>query len=285
MLIDTTPTKENSPDVPMLFWKMLSADDKKEYLLLKESFQNPNQKERHHSSIQNDLRLVVNFIERRKDLQEPRSIVSGICFTGSYICVNTSQLKCLLGRCKSSINNLFQQLGYVSGKTKVRQYILTVLPLLHRDPSLLRQWTMRCAEPNTRPISIIPLPNILDKRNSSTSSSRNHLPLPILGSSLHSPPRQQVQPDNVGFNSPMSLPKMTEIDTNFDDNLFMNDCLGDLCFPSTVPRPMSTPNFGFEYDDPNRAVNNQNRFGIMMNEDDLKHSEPVEWYSVYDKYE
>jgi hypothetical protein len=65
----------------------------------------------------------------------------------TFICVNTRQLKDFLGRCKSSINGSFQQLGYVAvpTKSKARTCVLSLLPGLVNEPNILRQWTVRGA--------------------------------------------------------------------------------------------------------------------------------------------
>ncbi|OHT00797.1 hypothetical protein TRFO_07779 [Tritrichomonas foetus] len=134
------------------FWELLPCEDKIEFISLREALHAQHcsiHKDHTNSTFQNDLQMIYAFIERRPDQKEIRSIVSGICFAGNYICVNTRQLKHFIGRCKSSINNGFQQLGYVSAKTKVRNCIISALPSLLHDPALLRQWTMRFSENQT----------------------------------------------------------------------------------------------------------------------------------------
>ena len=113
---------------PQEYWNKLSQEDQTAYLQLKETLGGENStKSRHQSGFQKDLNLVRNFIERRPDQQDLRSIVCGIYFGGKYVCVNTRQLKYLIGRCKSSINNGLQSMGYISSKQRVRQIILSVL--------------------------------------------------------------------------------------------------------------------------------------------------------------
>jgi hypothetical protein len=92
-----------------------------------------------------ELTIVLQFLERSQENLEARSVVAGVCFAGSVACVNTRQLKGFLKRCKSSINGSFQQIGYIAlrTKSKARQSVTTVLPSLHNEPSILRQWTVR----------------------------------------------------------------------------------------------------------------------------------------------
>jgi hypothetical protein len=87
----------------------------------------------------------LSYIERSSIGIEERSILVGVAFAGPYICVNTRQLKLLIGRCKSSINGNFQQLGYTSLRTKSGELLSTILPSLVNEMTVLRQWTVRCA--------------------------------------------------------------------------------------------------------------------------------------------
>ena len=137
--------KTDDVSVPFHFWEQLSEEDKEEYIKMRKEFIN-NSSNRHGISLSNDLNRIQSFNERNKENQEIRSIVSGVYFSpnNQYICVNTGQLKSLLGRCKSSINNSFQYMGYSTAKNKIKQTVSSALPPLANDASLLRQWTMRC---------------------------------------------------------------------------------------------------------------------------------------------
>ena len=93
------------------------------------------------------MTTILQFLEQSESGREWRCILAGVAFAGPFICVNTRQLKNFLGRCKSSINGSFQQLGYVAVRTKskAKSCVLSVIPSLANDPNLLRQWTVRCA--------------------------------------------------------------------------------------------------------------------------------------------
>ncbi|OHT02367.1 hypothetical protein TRFO_30561 [Tritrichomonas foetus] len=173
----TTAQLGHSP--PLTFWEQLSVEDKNEYHHLRESFHQQHiahTKTRSNSStFQSDLRSILNFIERRAEQQEARSIVCGVSLGNNFVCVNTRQLKYLIGKCKSSINNGFQQLGYISAKNKVKQCLISVLPNLVHDSTLLRQWTVRCAEPNAVPLRKILL----------TTQQRPMLPTPQINMNIH----------------------------------------------------------------------------------------------------
>lgn len=141
------------------FWNLLSQDDKDEYYRLKKSFHNGQasnhlqknsiitNKDQRSPNFYKELAVALNYIERDSYHREERSIICGVAFAGPYICVNTRQLKNFIGRCKSSINGSFQQMGYSALRTKVkaRNCVTTVIKLLKSEPTILRQWTVRGA--------------------------------------------------------------------------------------------------------------------------------------------
>lgn len=159
---------ESDPPQPSKFWGMLNTDDKMEFLKLRTTFHRSGSasgKDRRVATFQKELRSILLFLERDSLHGEERSIVSGIAFAGPFICVNTRQLKAFLGRCKSSINGSFQQMGYVAlrTKTKARNCIATILKPLIKEQAILRQWTVRCAARNAQccfvssfPVSSLP---------------------------------------------------------------------------------------------------------------------------------
>lgn len=129
-------------------WDLLPEADKEIYTTLRTAFQSTTKstsREQKKIQFKSEIRSILDFIESSDRDREDRSIVSGIAFTGPFICVNTRQLKNLIGKCKSSINGCFQQLGYVAVKTKpkARTVVLSILPSLHGDPGAQRQWTVR----------------------------------------------------------------------------------------------------------------------------------------------
>ena len=159
---------ESDPPQPTKFWNMLTAEDQKEFLKLKTAFHRSGTasgKDRRVATFRKELCSVLAFLERDSAHREERSIVSGIAFAGPFICVNTRQLKAFLGRCKSSINGSFQQMGYVAlrTKTKARNCITTIMRPLFKEQTILRQWTVRCAARNAEccfvssfPVSSLP---------------------------------------------------------------------------------------------------------------------------------
>ena len=136
--------------LPATYWNNLSQNDKAEFLKLRNQLhqsQKTSVKDRRLVSFSNEMTTILQFLEQSETGRECRCILAGVAFAGPFICVNTRQLKNFLGRCKSSINGSFQQLGYVAVRTKskAKSCVLSVIPSLASDPNLLRQWTVRCA--------------------------------------------------------------------------------------------------------------------------------------------
>jgi len=100
--------------------------------------------ESHSYVFRRELSRVTQYIDRRPEDKEKRAIAVGFAAYGSMICVNTKNLKQLLSRCKSSVNNGFLQLGYISIKTKSKAQacLATILPPLGNTIAG-RKWSVR----------------------------------------------------------------------------------------------------------------------------------------------
>lgn len=123
----------------------LSRADAEEYRRLRDSFSASSSHDRHQATFQQEIKNIIQFVERSKEDREERALAAGLIYTGTYFCVNTQQLKKLIGRCKSSINSGFQQMGFMSMKmkTRARSCLFSALPSLMNDTSSARQWTVR----------------------------------------------------------------------------------------------------------------------------------------------
>jgi len=180
----------------------LSPDDLSEFNKLKEYFhqqQSTKQSDRHVSSFPQEIQKIIMFIERRVDDRENRAIASGLAYNGSFICVNTRQLKHFIGRCKSSINSGFQQLGYSSLKTKSRAHacLLSVLPSLSNDVISSRQWTVRICMAFPQFIPVMEIRPIIPQMTQKVSK-----PIPLVVPMIANPNRQQTSPPEIGWENP-----------------------------------------------------------------------------------
>jgi hypothetical protein len=177
-------------------WASLSPDDRQEFLRLRTLFHDHAKlqpKDRRSMSFSQDLLVLLEFIERSSAGREDRAILVGLAFAGPYICVNTRQLKALMGRCKSSINGSFHVLGYASMKSKASECLAAVLPSLTKEPPLLRQWTVRCASDRARfcfasrhcPLPFVPDEIVIEVPRTVVqqppAKPMRPIPLPILG--------------------------------------------------------------------------------------------------------
>ena len=141
-------SRSSEISLPPQYWNALSQDDRCEFMRLRSNFrQGPKvtSKDFRIVTFSKELSIVIRYLERSPENAEARCVLVGVCFVGPYVCVNTRQLKTFLGRCKSSINGSFQQLGYVALKTKAKAKacVITALPSLQNNQSILRQWTVR----------------------------------------------------------------------------------------------------------------------------------------------
>ena len=166
------PARTHEISLPQAYWNVLSTEDKTEYMKLRANFlqgQKISSKDRRIVTFRKELVMVLKYIQRTEVHQEERSVLVGVCFAGPVICVNTRQLKGFLGRCKSSINGSFQQMGYVALRTKAkaRSCVVAVMPSLQNDQNILRQWTVRYAGDEAQfcflsTFSSVPLPQITE---------------------------------------------------------------------------------------------------------------------------
>ncbi|OHS93058.1 hypothetical protein TRFO_12071 [Tritrichomonas foetus] len=139
--------------VPRNHWNQLTSEDQATFKQLHIHFlqqQKEHIKERKTSFFFNDVLMLMKYIDYTALRRDDRAICTGLAFSGPFACVNTQQLKIILGRCKSSINNSFQQIGYdaVKNKSKSREAVLAIIPSLITEQNTLRKWTVRCVSEN-----------------------------------------------------------------------------------------------------------------------------------------
>ena len=136
--------------VPRNHWTALTREDQTTFMQLHLHFirqQKEHMKDRRNNTFFNDIQCLLQFIEYSPIRKDDRAICVGLACSGPFVCVNTQQIKIILGRCKSSINNSFQMIGYEAVKTKgkSREAILSIIPALSNEQNTLRKWTVRCA--------------------------------------------------------------------------------------------------------------------------------------------
>ena len=194
--------------LPSHYWNRLSTEDQLEFTSLRSHFHQSQKmptKDRRLVSFSNELSVILKFIERSESTREIRTILCGVAFGGPFICVNTRQLKNFLGRCKSSINGSFQQLGYVAVRTKskARDCVLAIIPSLINDQDILRQWTVRCACDSAMFCFVTSIPNLVFPEITEDDLNDDHHTRPVI-TPLSRSYSQNV--DSIRRNLPNQLP-------------------------------------------------------------------------------
>jgi hypothetical protein len=85
-----------------------------------------------------------------------RCLVTGFVQLDDPLAINVTQLHPLIDNCKSSINGPLRRMGFSEKVTTVPAYnqLFNVIPALRRNPTELRQWTIRCkTDPQSGPVS------------------------------------------------------------------------------------------------------------------------------------
>jgi hypothetical protein len=135
------------PDFPQ-FWNLLTDSDQMTYISIRQALSSSACKhQRHHSTTINKdiITSLRGFIIRNDRDDWKRSIVCGICWLRDGIAINTRQLSLLVGKCKSSVNAMFQNLGYTTIPS-ARDYapsLVEFFPILKDNFAELRKWTIR----------------------------------------------------------------------------------------------------------------------------------------------
>ena len=203
-------SRDDPQNVPFLYWNQMTSEDKEEYVKLRKKFhdfQRTPSKDRRVISFQHELELILSFVECRPANREIRSICCGAAFGGCYVCVNTRQLKNFMGRCKSSINGSFHQLGYIGlkAKTKAKQCLSNILSTLVNDQNLFRQWTVRCTGNEAMscfvssfPVSLLPPIQAEDLNDGPIQNSESSAaPLTASSMPINIPPSVTPEPTPV----------------------------------------------------------------------------------------
>jgi hypothetical protein len=134
------------------YWALLDDVDKVSYLAMRQALSSSACKHRRHhaTEINRDvLATIRSFVMRNNAEDWKRALVCGICWLPGAIAINTRQLRQLLSKCKSSINSMFQSLGYtaVPTTTDYGSALAGAFPLIKDNFAELRQWTIRSAKP------------------------------------------------------------------------------------------------------------------------------------------
>jgi hypothetical protein len=134
-----------------LYWALLSDTNKGEYLAMRQALSSSACKHRrnHSKEINQDIVTTIRSFVMRNDADDwKRGLVCGICWLDADIAINTRQLRLLLSKCKSSINAMFQAIGYSTVPTTndFAGALATLFPVIKDNFGELRKWTIRSAK-------------------------------------------------------------------------------------------------------------------------------------------
>jgi hypothetical protein len=131
-----------------LYWPLLSESDKLAYTGMRTALSSSACKHRRHHSTeinQEILSTLHSFVMRGDADDWKRALVCGICWVEGAVAINTRQLRLLLSKCKSSINAMFQNIGYgtVPTTTDLGGALAAFFTPINGNLSELRKWTIR----------------------------------------------------------------------------------------------------------------------------------------------
>jgi hypothetical protein len=148
---DSAPPPPANEEVFPAYWDLIDESDRAAYLTLRQTLSSSTCKHcRHHSNEVNRdiLNMIQAFVIRNDADDWKRALVCGICWLQASIAINTRQLRLLVSKCKSSINAMFQNIGYVTVPT-TSEYgvaIAQFFPAIKDNFAELRKWTIRAAK-------------------------------------------------------------------------------------------------------------------------------------------
>jgi hypothetical protein len=129
-------------------WDLLSDSDKASYSSLRNALSSSALKHRRYRASQISLSVVAmirTFVAQQDGDDWKRALVCGICWLDGAVAINTHQLRLLIGKSKSSVNAMFQSLGYASLPTTadIGVKLAMAIPLIKDRFTEMRKWTVR----------------------------------------------------------------------------------------------------------------------------------------------
>ena len=141
-------------DLPMYF-DMLNDDDKNRYVDLKQLLSNHKSGKGvdRKKSFVDQLLLIQNYVERDDADDWKRGLVCGIIFLENSIAVNIQQFLKVINKCKSSVNGLFQKIGFSAHPQGSRfdDELINKVPIFQQEKNSVKRWTVRDCIANENP--------------------------------------------------------------------------------------------------------------------------------------
>jgi hypothetical protein len=130
------------------YWNLLNEGDRQGYMVLRGMLK-PVVMRATKSTVARKFAAIISEIKKyavRGDENDwSRSLVCGMVWLGDCIGLSTRQLSKLIGKCKSSINSVFQALGYGTIPTTAdhAKALVHIFPFMIDNCEEMRQWTIR----------------------------------------------------------------------------------------------------------------------------------------------
>lgn len=141
------PPLKQHPTIPA-FWDLLNERDRVEYTRIRLTLSSSACKHRRHHSKEINMEImntIKQFVVRNEADDWRRALVCGICWINDGLAINTRQLRILLSKCKSSINAMFQNIGYaaVPSRSELTDLLTDYFPIIKDNFTEVRKWTIR----------------------------------------------------------------------------------------------------------------------------------------------
>jgi hypothetical protein len=130
------------------YWDLLNYNDQQLYLQISAALSAPssrNKRGKRIADFREVLEALVLFECSDEEEKWKKCLVCGVCLIPPGIAVNTTQLKHLVLKCKSTLNGSLKALGFDKIITKpwAYEWLMERIPYLRGKPRDLRQWTIR----------------------------------------------------------------------------------------------------------------------------------------------
>lgn len=140
--------KQEGPHGIPEFFEILTQEDKTLYEKLQKDVGSPeNRYNRNHrfSVLNKTFEKIRSYCQRDETDKWKRYMVCGICWFDEYMGINTKQLRFLISKSKSSINDALSKMGYksISIKGEPASLLIETIPLLWGNQSEFRKWSIR----------------------------------------------------------------------------------------------------------------------------------------------
>ncbi|KAH0792619.1 potassium/sodium hyperpolarization-activated cyclic nucleotide-gated channel 1 [Histomonas meleagridis] len=161
-----------TPSVQMpMYWEILNEADQQQYIAIRNTLSSSACKHRRHHSSEINQEIISTlkaFVYHDEADIWKRSLVCGICWIDNALAINTHQLRLLLAKCKSSINAMFQNIGYMTVPTNSEYAgnLSNFFPIIKDNFVELRKWTIRLMQnPNAAAIKKGQITNHINIQN------------------------------------------------------------------------------------------------------------------------